>query len=65
MLIIFFDAEGIVHKEFALVGQSILHTIVTFYSNYVKMGEDFDPNFGDKELAAAARQRTVSDSLFH
>jgi hypothetical protein len=48
MLIIFFDAKGIVQKEFVLVGQSIMHTIVTFYSNYVKAGKDFDPNFGDK-----------------
>jgi hypothetical protein len=64
MLIIFFDAKGIVHKEFVLVGQSILHTIATFYINCVKMYKDFDPNFGEKQLAAALRQCTVSHFLF-
>jgi hypothetical protein len=35
-----------------------------FHSNYMKMCEDFSPNFGDKGMAVASRQRT--DSLpFH
>jgi hypothetical protein len=36
MLIIFFVIKVIVHKEFVLVGQSILHTTVTFYGDCVK-----------------------------
>jgi hypothetical protein len=44
MLIIFFDIRGIVHKEFVLAGQSILHTTVMFYGNCMKMCEDFTPN---------------------
>jgi hypothetical protein len=46
MLIIFSDIKGIVHKEFAK--QSISHTTVMFYSDYLNMCEDFAPNFGDK-----------------
>jgi hypothetical protein len=48
MLIIFFDIKGIVHKEFVLADQSILDTTVTFYSDCMKMCEDFDLNFGNK-----------------
>jgi hypothetical protein len=36
---------------------------VTFYGDCVKMREDFVPNFGDKNLTVASRQRTAS--LFH
>jgi hypothetical protein len=45
--------------------QSIPHTAATFYGDYMKMCEDFAPNFGDKELAFASRQFTVSHFLFH
>jgi hypothetical protein len=31
--------------------QSILHTTVTFYGEWVKMCEDFAPNFGDKRTS--------------
>jgi hypothetical protein len=31
----------------------------------VKICEDFAPNFGDKELAVASLQLTVSHFLFH
>jgi hypothetical protein len=45
MLIIFFGIKGIVLKEFVLATeQSILHTTVMFYSDCVKMCEDFDPS---------------------
>jgi hypothetical protein len=45
--------------------QSIPHNTVTFYGDCVKMCEDFTPNFGDKKLAVALQQRTVSHLLFH
>jgi hypothetical protein len=48
MFIILSDIKGIVHKEIVLTGQSIQHTTVMFYSDCVKMWEDFAPNFGDK-----------------
>jgi hypothetical protein len=38
---------------------------VTFYSNRMKMCEDFAPNFGDKRLTVASWERTVSHILFH
>jgi hypothetical protein len=38
---------------------------MTFYSDIVKMCEDFTPNFDDKKLAVAARQCTISHFLFH
>jgi hypothetical protein len=47
MIVIFFDIKGIVHKEFIPAGQTVPHTIVTFYGDCVKMCEDFTPNFGD------------------
>jgi hypothetical protein len=42
ILIIFFAIKGIVHKE------SSQHNAMTFYGNYMKMSEDFVPNFGEK-----------------
>jgi bisphosphoglycerate-independent phosphoglycerate mutase (AlkP superfamily) len=46
---IFFDINGIVHKEFVWKAkQSIHHTTVTFYDDCVKMCEDYAPDFGDK-----------------
>jgi hypothetical protein len=49
MLIIFFDNEGIVHKECVLAGQtSVPHTTVTFYDHCMKMCKDFTPNFGGR-----------------
>jgi hypothetical protein len=44
--------------------QSIPHTTVTFYGDCMKMGEDFAQSFGDKDLAVASRQRTVSHFFF-
>jgi hypothetical protein len=34
-----------------MAGQSVLHTTVMFYSDCVKMFEDFVPNFGNKRTA--------------
>jgi hypothetical protein len=36
---------------------------VKYYGDCVKICENFSPNFGDKELAVASRQRTVSQFL--
>jgi hypothetical protein len=44
ILIIFFELNGNVHKEFELIS----HTIVRFYGDCMKMCEDFAPNFGDE-----------------
>jgi hypothetical protein len=35
-----------------------------FYANCVKMCEDLALNFGDKELAVASCQRTISHIIF-
>jgi hypothetical protein len=41
--------QGNCSQRFVLAGQqSILHNTVTFYSNGMKMFEDFTKNFGDK-----------------
>jgi hypothetical protein len=48
MLIILFDIKEIVYKEFVLAGQSVPHTTMTFYSDYMKMCEDFAGNFSNK-----------------
>jgi hypothetical protein len=45
MLIIFFDIKVIVHKEFALAGQTV---ISAYYFDCMKMCEDFTLNSGDK-----------------
>jgi hypothetical protein len=45
--------------------QSIPDTAVAFYRDSLNMCEDFASNFGEKELAVALRQRTVSHFLFH
>jgi hypothetical protein len=45
--------------------QSSPHTTVMFYSDCVKMCEDFALNFGDKKLVVASWQHTVSHFLFH
>jgi hypothetical protein len=47
ILIIFFDIKGTDHKEFLLACQT-QYTTVTFYSDCVKLCEDFDPNFRKK-----------------
>jgi hypothetical protein len=65
MFNILFDIKEIVHKEFVLVGQEqIRHTTVKIYGDYVKMCENFAPNFGDKELDVASQQCTISRFLF-
>jgi hypothetical protein len=56
MLIIFFDIKGIVHKEFTLAVQSVLHTTETFYGDCMKVC---------KEVAVASQQCTVSHLIFH
>jgi hypothetical protein len=49
MLVIFFDSNEIVHKEFVLAGQTVNSA---YYSDVLRrlleMCEDFTPNFGDK-----------------
>jgi hypothetical protein len=60
MFIISFDIKGILHKEFVLVCQTVPHITVTFYGNRVKRWEDLTPKFGDKEMAVAAQQCTIS-----
>jgi hypothetical protein len=44
--------------------QTILHTTMMFYGDFVKMCKDFSPKFGDK-LDVAPQQRIVSHFLFH
>jgi hypothetical protein len=49
LLITFFDIRQTVLTYLILEAkQSIPHAAVTFYGDYVKMCEDFAPNFGDK-----------------
>jgi hypothetical protein len=49
MLIIFFISRRLFTKNSSRQAkQPIPHTIVTFYSDCVKMCEDFSPNFDDK-----------------
>jgi hypothetical protein len=49
MLIIFFDIKGDVTNNLSWQAkQSIPHATVMFYSNCVKIFEDFALNFGDK-----------------
>jgi hypothetical protein len=45
--------------------QSVLHTTAMFYDDYVKMCENFAPNFNNRELATASQQCTISLFLFH
>jgi hypothetical protein len=45
--------------------QPILHIIVQFYGDCVKLSEDFTPNLVTKELAVAAQQFFFSHFLFH
>jgi hypothetical protein len=48
MLIIFFDVKEVL-KNFDLADQEpIAHTTVTLSGYYVKVCEDFSPNFGDR-----------------
>jgi hypothetical protein len=62
----YFMSRGLFsNNSFWHAKQSISHTTVTFYGDYVKICEDFAPNFGDKKLAVASRQRTDSHFLFH
>jgi hypothetical protein len=49
MFFIFFDIKEIVHQEFVLAGQTVPHTVVTFYGNCMNMCEDFAQNFGNKQ----------------
>jgi uncharacterized protein YjfI (DUF2170 family) len=41
---------GTVHKEFVLADQSILNTIVTFYSDCMNICKDFAKNFGGRRI---------------
>jgi hypothetical protein len=41
ILMIFFDIKVIIHKQFALVGQTINSAAVTFYGNCMKICGDF------------------------
>jgi hypothetical protein len=43
MLIICFDIKRIVHKEFILAGETVLHIAVTLYGDCVKICEDYAP----------------------
>jgi hypothetical protein len=61
MLFILFGIKGIAHKEFIL---AVLHTTVMFYSDCLKMCEDFTPNFGGKRTGCCVTTITVSHFLF-
>jgi hypothetical protein len=65
ILSIFFDIKGIVHKEFALSGQTVDYA---YYCDVLrrlrKNVRDFAPNLGDKRTCVASRQRTVSCFFF-
>jgi hypothetical protein len=55
ILIIFFDIKGLFTKNSSLqVKHPNTHTPVTFYSNCMKVREDFVPNFGKTELVDAS-----------
>jgi hypothetical protein len=65
MLIIFFDIKEIVHKEFVLEGQTVnsayyCEVLRRLRENMRRLLSDF----GEKELAVASRQCTVSHFLF-
>jgi hypothetical protein len=65
MIITSFDSRGLfTENSFWQAKQSILHITVTLYGDCVKTCEVFAPHFGDKKLAVASRQRTVSHLLF-
>jgi hypothetical protein len=65
MLINFFDIKEVVHKEFLCQAtQSILHTTVMFYSNCVKMWEDFALNFGNKRTGCCITTTHLLTLLF-
>jgi hypothetical protein len=50
MFITFFEIKGIVHKEFDPEGQTVSSAYYCdFYSDCVKMCEDYALNFGDKK----------------
>jgi hypothetical protein len=62
MLIIIVDTKSILHKEFVLEGETANSACHSFlYGEYVKMFENFIPNFGDKDPAVASREHF----LFH
>jgi hypothetical protein len=65
MLIIFFDIWGLFTKNSSWqFKQSAPHTTLMFYSDCVKMCEDFDPNFGD-EGTGCCITTTLCLTLFH
>jgi hypothetical protein len=62
----FFTSRGLLTKNLSWQAkQSTLYITMTFYSGYMKMYKDFTANFGDKKLAVASRQYTISHFLFH
>jgi hypothetical protein len=66
MLIIFFDIKGIVQKKFVLAGRTVNSA---YYCDVLwllpDMCKDFAPKSGEKEMALASRQCTISHFLFH
>jgi hypothetical protein len=52
MLVIFFDIKGIVHKQFVQAGQAVNSAYYwDFHGDWMKMCEDFAPNFGDERTS--------------
>jgi hypothetical protein len=52
MLIIFFDSRGLFTKN--STWKATYYCVI--YGDWVKVFEDFVPNFGDKDMAAALRE---------
>jgi hypothetical protein len=66
MFIIFFDINGIVHKEFVTPGHRANSAYYCdVYGDCMKISEKFVRNFGYKKLAVASRQCTISHFPFH
>jgi hypothetical protein len=65
MIITVFDNKRIVHKEFVLAGQSVLHAIVTFYGDCMKMCKDFALNFGNERTGGCFTMNSHIHILFH
>jgi hypothetical protein len=63
MMFTSFDIKGSVQKEFILAGQTVSSA---YYCDILRrLREDFNLNFGEKELALASRPCAVSHFLFH